>query len=162
MNEQDFSFLVTRELYEKSKYFHAVSIAGLLTQALSIVVYLRVNTAARMESTGIRGKIQLSQNTAELLSSAGKSNWVYPREEAVTAKGKGTMNTYWLHTQKSKSVTADVNTIGRVCFSGKSIQQSDKVVRLIGWMSEVLIDYVKQIVSYLGGYNKCYITAFSG
>lgn len=126
-----------------------------------------------MESTGIRGKIQLSQSTAELLSSAGKSDWVYPREEAVTAKGKGTMNTYWLHTQKSKSAydnakgvsvagTAVVNIIDRLAFSGKSIQQPDKVVRLIGWMSEVLIDYVKQIVSFLGGYNKTCITTFWG
>ena len=33
-----------------------------------------VNTAARVESTGVRNKIHLSHETAELLHSAGKSN----------------------------------------------------------------------------------------
>ena len=48
-----------------------------------------MNTASRMESTGLRDKIQVSQETAELLFAAGKSRWVTPREEKVVAKGKG-------------------------------------------------------------------------
>jgi class 3 adenylate cyclase len=55
-----------------------------------------VNTAARMESTGVRGRIQLSQSTADALLVAGKERWIKPREETVTAKGKGIMQTYWL------------------------------------------------------------------
>ena len=35
-----------------------------------------VNTAARIETTGERGKIHISQETAELLISAGHSKWV--------------------------------------------------------------------------------------
>ena len=42
-----------------------------------------------MESTGVRDKIQISQETAELLYAAGKSRWVTPREDKVVAKGKG-------------------------------------------------------------------------
>ena len=42
-----------------------------------------------MESNGIRDKIHVSQDTAELLYAAGKSKWVTPREEKIHAKGKG-------------------------------------------------------------------------
>jgi class 3 adenylate cyclase len=39
-----------------------------------------MNTAARMESNGIRDKIQLSQETADLLHVAGKGNWLTRRD----------------------------------------------------------------------------------
>lgn len=42
-----------------------------------------------MESTGLRDKIQVSQETAELLYAAGKSRWVSSREDKIVAKGKG-------------------------------------------------------------------------
>lgn len=35
-----------------------------------------MNTAARMESNGMRGKIHVSQDTADLLTAGGKSNWL--------------------------------------------------------------------------------------
>jgi class 3 adenylate cyclase len=44
-----------------------------------------VNTTARIESTGARGAIHVSMETANLLSAAGKSHWVKPREEKVRA-----------------------------------------------------------------------------
>ena len=47
-----------------------------------------VNTAARIESTGQRGRIHLSQETADLIMAAQKAHWVQPREDRVTAKGK--------------------------------------------------------------------------
>ena len=46
-----------------------------------------MNTAARMEHNGVRDKIQLSQETADLLIEAGKSNWLERREDLVNAKG---------------------------------------------------------------------------
>lgn len=124
-----------------------------------------VNTAARMESTGMRGKIQLSQSTADLIVSAGKGNWIRPREEIVSAKGKGSLQTYWLEINRSAgnnalSRSASVEESHR--FGGNSSDSSagdNKVVmssmgnvttkqhRLIDWMSEVLLEYVKQIVS---------------
>jgi hypothetical protein len=55
-----------------------------------------VNTAARMESTGERNRIQLSDTTAALMKEAGKGEWIRPREGAVTVKGKGEMRTHWL------------------------------------------------------------------
>jgi class 3 adenylate cyclase len=55
-----------------------------------------MNTTARIETSGAAGSIHLSQDTAELLISAGHSKWVFPRKDLVTAKGKGVMRTYWL------------------------------------------------------------------
>lgn len=55
-----------------------------------------VNTAARMESTGMRDRIHLSEQTANILIIQGHGSWVKPREEKVEAKGKGILSTYWL------------------------------------------------------------------
>jgi hypothetical protein len=115
-----------------------------------------VNTAARMESTGKRGKIQLSQSTADLLISAGKQSWICPREEVVTAKGKGTMQTYWLelgnsntnHAEKPLNKQSSISDSDSCDLKNESqFGISQKQARLIDWMSEVLLDYVKQIVS---------------
>lgn len=42
-----------------------------------------MNTAARMEHNGLRDKIQLSQETADLLVAAGKTNWLKQREDGM-------------------------------------------------------------------------------
>jgi class 3 adenylate cyclase len=55
-----------------------------------------VNTAARMESTGQKGRIHVSECTATLLINAGKQAWITARDELVQAKGKGEMQTYWV------------------------------------------------------------------
>jgi len=55
-----------------------------------------VNTASRMESTGKVNMIQVSPQTANLLKDEGLGKWVVPRENLVTVKGKGEMQTYWL------------------------------------------------------------------
>ena len=41
----------------------------------------------------MRHKVQLSQETADLLVSAGKESWVRPRKDLVEAKGKGRLQT---------------------------------------------------------------------
>jgi class 3 adenylate cyclase len=73
-----------------------------------------VNTAARMESTGMPGKIQCSQATADLLLLAGKSDWIKAREGLVQAKGKGEMQTYWIEIapayQRSKTAKSTAST----------------------------------------------------
>ncbi|KAL7569519.1 hypothetical protein ACA910_013893 [Epithemia clementina (nom. ined.)] len=55
-----------------------------------------VNTAARMESTGVSNRIQVSQKTADLLRDAGKGEWLTARSDIVEAKGKGRLQTYWV------------------------------------------------------------------
>jgi class 3 adenylate cyclase len=57
---------------------------------------ITVNTASRMESNGQKGRIQVSQTTADLLIAAGKDRWLTAREDLVEAKGKGKMQTFWV------------------------------------------------------------------
>ena len=47
-----------------------------------------MNTTARIESTGQRGRIQCSKETAEQIVKAGKSSWLQARVDRVQAKGK--------------------------------------------------------------------------
>ena len=47
-----------------------------------------------MESSGIPGRIQVSQATADALALRGKSHWLTPREEVIEAKGLGRVQTY--------------------------------------------------------------------
>ena len=42
-----------------------------------------MNTAARMEHTGVRDRIQVSQETADLLIAAGKTTWVTRRDDGM-------------------------------------------------------------------------------
>lgn len=55
-----------------------------------------MNTASRMESTGVPNQIQVSQETADLLTAAGKSCWLTPRKDRVVAKGKGELQTFFV------------------------------------------------------------------
>ena len=69
-----------------------------------------VNTASRMESTGLRDNIQISQETADLLVSAGKQHWLQPRAEKIHAKGKGELQTYWLTSEAAENKAESVAT----------------------------------------------------
>lgn len=55
-----------------------------------------MNTASRIETSGIKNKIHLSQETADLLTASGHRHWFVPREGTVSLKGKGECQTYWL------------------------------------------------------------------
>ena len=56
-----------------------------------------------MESLGAKNKIHVSEDTAALLRSGGKGFWVQPREDKVSPKGKGEMQTYWVNISSSAS-----------------------------------------------------------
>ncbi|KAG7374978.1 adenylate/guanylate cyclase [Nitzschia inconspicua] len=58
-----------------------------------------MNTTSRIESTGVANRIHISQTTANLLIAAGKEKWIIPREEKITAKGKGELTTFFLNMQ---------------------------------------------------------------
>ena len=47
-----------------------------------------VNTASRIETTGEKNRIHLSEETANLLISMGKERWVMERTNRVEAKGQ--------------------------------------------------------------------------
>jgi hypothetical protein len=69
-----------------------------------------VNTASRIESSGLPNRIQLSEETAALLVAAGKHHWVEPREEVVQAKGKGELRTFWLVMHKESDTLSTTSS----------------------------------------------------
>ena len=46
-----------------------------------------MNTASRLESTGDKGRIHISRETAEILIAHGRGKWVTERDDQVIAKG---------------------------------------------------------------------------
>ena len=92
-----------------------------------------MNTTARVQTTGQRDCIHVSEQTASLLTLAGKRKWLIPREDQVQAKGKGYLKTFWLKTKRissgegSQSQTTDFSdrsseteTDGNLSFSNNS------------------------------------------
>ena len=65
-----------------------------------------------MESNGTKGRIHCSQATADELILSGKAQWLTTREDKVTAKGKGEMQTYWIDASrgKAKSQTSAISS----------------------------------------------------
>jgi len=120
-----------------------------------------------MESTGSRNRIQVSNETADLLKAAGKGYWVSPRKEKVKAKGKGVVETFWLDIKKqssksetsSKSQTSESN--GSLEFDMAHLKASShtkhgleldaslpaNVQRRVQWMADVLLRLLKQVVA---------------
>jgi len=128
-----------------------------------------MNTAARMEHNGVRDMIQCSQDTADLLVAAGKESWVVPRTEKIHAKGKGSMQTYFLNLLKRNGKTASFvseirteddsqrNTIDGTettldrCEATRIAEASKlstgKMSRLIDWNCDVMQRILKQIIA---------------
>lgn len=119
-----------------------------------------VNTASRMESTGVRSKIQVSQETADLLIAAGKTHWLKPRDEVVVAKGKGEMSTYWLDPTKKRrhpkphkdiKVTQEISLQNKDFvdkpMSPSDVPVDDKYARLIDWNVDVLLHHLARVIS---------------
>jgi class 3 adenylate cyclase len=128
-----------------------------------------VNTAARMESTGVPDRIQLSQETADLILAAGKSSWIYAREDKVNAKGKGMLQTYFLQLEENCDLsngrsqnsgeddtttrltsfedTEDFIELAKVAEKAKATPLgSAKNLRLVEWNADLLLRHLKQIV----------------
>lgn len=122
-----------------------------------------MNTASRMESTGQRGRIQLSQETADLLIAAGKVEWVTLRDDKVHAKGKGELQTYWLNVARNRSDST--SSAGDSSEAGTEVDDADKpkdetfpvpklfsmsnskMTRLVEWNVDVLLRLLKQLVA---------------
>lgn len=61
-----------------------------------------------MESNGQKGRMQVSQATADLLITAGKSKWLTAREDLVEAKGKGSMQCFWVDITSDQSMKSSL------------------------------------------------------
>jgi hypothetical protein len=96
------------------------------------------------------GRIHISQETADRLIAAGKSSWIIPRESKIIAKGKGELQTYWLNHALScnstiRSSEDSTNRDETMEILGRDLLE-DRVLRLINWNVELLLNQLRQIV----------------
>lgn len=153
-----------------------------------------VNTAARMESNGAAGMVHISQETANELTARGKTSksaeiwtivaffvfivahlsrlylvcledWFYPRDEKITAKGKGELQTYWLDlsaasmddrmsvstgslkTSMSHQTANDRRIVRHI--DGRPVALADvQACRLVDWIVDTLSPMLSRIVSF--------------
>eukprot|EP00980_Cylindrotheca_fusiformis_P021626 scaffold8492_cov84-Cylindrotheca_fusiformis.AAC.1 len=124
-----------------------------------------MNTASRMEHSGERNRVQISQATADLLAEAGFSQWTTPRESTIYVKGKGDMQTYWVRKTKSARVatlTGPLEQAETVATAGNSeltehsdgsdiVEKMGKTERLVEWTVAVLTSLLQQIIASRGG-----------
>jgi hypothetical protein len=125
-----------------------------------------MNIAASMEHSCEGGRIQISRETADLITKAGESSWLRKRESTTPIKGKGRVETYWLlpsqddpqlfdHSgaldsyKTTSSLTSDEPLL-------KENKIDEKTTRLIGWNVETLSSLLKKIVArqIVLGYGK--------
>jgi Adenylate and Guanylate cyclase catalytic domain len=114
----------------------------------------RTHTAARMESTGVRDKIQCSQATADILIESGKQHWLKLRPDGVAAKGKGLLTTYWLNPSTrvateslSTDETGSNSDDGDAQVAPSPLKEFNlKQERLVDWMVELLLDPIRKMV----------------
>eukprot|EP00980_Cylindrotheca_fusiformis_P025175 scaffold13215_cov114-Cylindrotheca_fusiformis.AAC.4 len=128
-----------------------------------------MNTAARMEQSGERNRIQLSLTTADRLTEAGLAQWIMPRNGKIYVKGKGDMQTYWLRKSKApkrkgSDLKSDVSTLAETTEESDSVEDigfigdddchdggMTKIERLVEWNVEVLTPLLQQIIASRGG-----------
>ncbi|KAI2655576.1 Adenylate cyclase type 2 [Labeo rohita] len=61
-----------------------------------------VNVASRMDSTGVLGKIQVTEETSRILQTLG---YMCSCRGIINVKGKGELKTYFVHTEMSRSLS---------------------------------------------------------
>ncbi|XP_044192284.1 adenylate cyclase type 2b isoform X4 [Thunnus albacares] len=61
-----------------------------------------VNVASRMETTGVLGKIQVTEETSSILSTLG---YMCSCRGIINVKGKGELKTYFVHTEMTRSLS---------------------------------------------------------
>eukprot|EP00980_Cylindrotheca_fusiformis_P003400 scaffold757_cov74-Cylindrotheca_fusiformis.AAC.4 len=132
-----------------------------------------MNTASRMESSGERDRIQVTQATADLLKEAGYVRWFIPRSSSISVKCKGEMQTLWVRKAKSPvakrstSLDCKMSTVderkgtecdgsaagssGEFGIDSQGIQPLTKTERLVEWDMAVFTSLLKQIIASRGG-----------
>ena len=105
-----------------------------------------VNTAARMESNGMPGKVQISSQMANLLALAGKSHWYSPREDTVFAKGKGELQCFWLKDHIDKKMLQRKPSMATSIWMHLEDVINMQEMKLQEWNFAVLETLIKKIV----------------
>jgi hypothetical protein len=126
-----------------------------------------------METSGRKGRVHLSEQTATELIKHGKQDWIVAREDIVEAKGKGKLSTFWFkhradsinalsanglsESNESESVNSSKPEIlvvakkqvkpERVTIETRRSQPVDRMQRIIDWNSELLLELLKLVVA---------------
>eukprot|EP00977_Amphora_coffeiformis_P025101 scaffold18239_cov137-Amphora_coffeaeformis.AAC.1 len=108
-----------------------------------------VNTAARMESSGLPNRIQISKATAEKLRELGKANWFQARSDEVRLKGKGLVSTFLItKVRTANSIASFVPDTTETSTSGPTTMvTTGKKDRLISWNAETLACRLREVVA---------------
>jgi 3'5'-cyclic nucleotide phosphodiesterase/Adenylate and Guanylate cyclase catalytic domain len=116
-----------------------------------------MNTASRMESSGVPGRIHISQETAALLSKAGKAHWIVSRETTVSLKGKGQLQTFFVSSRattsnKTTDYTSSGSYLDPLHIDLMKSTQADIVIeermqRMVDWNVEVLHAHLLKLVA---------------
>lgn len=121
-----------------------------------------VNTAARMESNGMPGRIHCSQSTATYLINGGKSDWLAERDEMIEVKGKGNMQTFWVEpkSKRSSAYSSDGteqnlrDSLDDVDFSdtirAHFVFTDDKTKRLVDWCFSTFHQELQSLLAHRG------------
>jgi class 3 adenylate cyclase len=105
-----------------------------------------VNAAARMEHTGERNRIQITQETADLITEAGKGHWIFLRVDDVADRGG--IQTYWVEPQSNMHEAKLKNAVPTRMYVNKADGTVDSSQRLIDWNVDLLKQLLKRIVAH--------------
>jgi Adenylate and Guanylate cyclase catalytic domain len=128
--------------------------------------------ASRIESTGKRDRVHLSEQTALQLIKHGKEDWIVRREDMIEAKGKGKLVTFWLKlatggNDRNGGSVVTSSELGddervRLLNQGPDLETNRWSVempdskpneiekrdqRLVQWNSEILLELLHQVVA---------------
>jgi class 3 adenylate cyclase len=123
-----------------------------------------MNMAARMQTTGEINMIQISAATANVLMETNKSHWVRKRDEQVSLKGKGFVQTFWADPVLSEDANEAgdqnmyVSSVNAEAFGSwadtkpsdrlsSKMSPDDKQRRMVEWNTDLLLRLLKNVVA---------------
>lgn len=116
-----------------------------------------LNTVIQLVHSCAKGRIQVSTETAKLLTDAGKHRWLEERGDKVFTNARGMIQTYWLRKSKANGMMTTDECLSEVSSdTGGGLDfelssdlgngDSARTSRLIDWNVEVLHQLLKTIV----------------
>ena len=117
-----------------------------------------MNKTSRIESSGQKGKVHISEEMANILKASGKEYWLSKREDVVNLKGLGEVPTYWLGLQNERhSATGSVTSISTTDSSEPSSNDELALIKnqindwnnpsdLTSWHSKFLAKFLVRVV----------------
>lgn len=110
-----------------------------------------VNTASRMESTGLPSRIHISKKTANQLELDGKGHWITKRPDLTMVKGKGAVQTFFVEPRQGPA-----SSLGSFNLSKKELKIVEKGFseRLVDWNVAMLEEMLKNLVAHRLSYKE--------